>query len=309
MTEKAQLRIGTRGSPLALYQAEQVRARLASAHGLAADAIEIVKIRTTGDKVRDRPLADLGGKGLFTKEIEEALLDRRVDLAVHSAKDVPTFLPPGLALAAFPEREDPRDVFIGDAEGVSALPAGALVGTASVRREALLKRMRPDLEVQPLRGNVHTRLEKVASGAFQGSVLALAGLRRLGLESHVKEVLDPAFFPPSPGQGAIAVEIRARDARIAGLVQAIDDAAVSAALAAERAFLAALDGSCRAPIAGHATIDNGRLHFRGLLIAHDGREAVEVARDGGLSDAAAIGADAGREVKERASAALLSVLA
>lgn len=309
MTEMPRFRLGTRGSPLALYQAERVRARLVTAAGLAPDAIDIVKIRTTGDTVRDRPLAELGGKGLFTKEIEEALLDGRVDLAVHSAKDVPTFLPPGLVLAAFPEREDARDVFVGGADGVSALPAGALIGTASVRREALLKRMRPDLEVQPLRGNVHTRLEKISAGAFDGSVLALAGLKRLGLEEHVKEILDPAIFPPSPGQGAIAVEMRANDRETGELVRQIDDTGIAVALAAERAFLAVLDGSCRAPIAGHARVEAGRLHFSGLLISPDGREAVEARREGAAADAAAIGADAGHEIKSRATAALLSVLA
>jgi hydroxymethylbilane synthase len=307
MTDRPRLRIGTRGSPLARAQAEYVRARIAAAHGLDPDAVEIVVIRTTGDTVRDRPLADLGGKGLFTKEIEEALIAGSIDLAVHSAKDVPTFLPDGLTLAAYPEREDPRDVFVGGVP-LAALPAGAVVGTASVRREALVRRMRPDIEVKLLRGNVHRRLEKVADGTFHGTVLALAGLKRLGLEAQARELLEPSVFPPSVGQGAIAVEIRADDQRTAALVAAIDDPATSIALAAERAFLAELDGSCRAPIAGHARIDGGRLKFYGLLISPDGRDSVETTREGLPEDAAKLGADAGRELKRRASKALLSVL-
>lgn len=309
MKNGSKLRIGTRGSPLAVYQAGLVRSRIASANGLDPEAIEIVTIRTSGDAVRDRPLADLGGKGLFTKEIEEALLNGRVDLAVHSAKDVPTFLPPGLVLAAYLEREDPRDAFVGGKAGtVASLPPGAVVGTASVRREALLRRMRPDLQVKLLRGNVHTRLEKVACGAFDGTVLALAGLKRLGLEAKASELLDPKTFPPSVGQAAIAVEIRADDENAKTLAARVDHAATSAALAAERAFLAVLDGSCRAPIAGHARIEGGSLQFYGLLISPDGREAVETTREGTTADAAALGADAGSELKRRASAALLAVL-
>jgi hydroxymethylbilane synthase len=308
MANRARLCIGTRGSPLARAQAEFVRTRIAAVNGLEPTAVEIVVIRTTGDKVRDRPLADLGGKGLFTKELEEALVAGSIDLAVHSAKDVPTFLPAGLRLAAYPEREDPRDAFVG-ASPLAKIAPGAIVGTASVRREALVRRLRPDIEVKLLRGNVHTRLEKVANGTFHGTVLALAGLKRLGLEAEARELLDPATFPPSVGQGAIAVEIREGDAATAALVAAIDDPRVSVALAAERAFLAELDGSCRAPIAGHARIDGGRLNFYGLLISPDGRESVETTRDGLVADAALLGADAGRELKSRASAALLAALA
>lgn len=306
---KPRLRIGSRGSPLARTQAELVRARLADANGLDPAAVEIVVIRTTGDAVRDRPLADLGGKGLFTKEIEEALLAGTIDLAVHSAKDVPTFPPVGLTLAAYPEREDPRDVFISSAsKPLAEISAGAVVGTASVRREALVRRLRPDIEVKLLRGNVHTRLEKVAKGEFDSAVLALAGLKRLGLENRATETLDPASFPPSVGQGAIAIEIRASDGATREMVTAIDHAATSIALAAERAFLAALDGSCRAPIAGHARLIDGRLYFYGLLISPDGREAVETRRDGPPAEAARLGADAGIELKRRASATLLTVL-
>jgi hydroxymethylbilane synthase len=309
MKNSPRLRIGTRGSPLALHQAELVRAMLASENGIAPDEIEIVAIRTSGDAVRDRPLADVGGKGLFTKEIEEALLDGRVDMAVHSAKDVPTFLPDGLTLAAYPQREDPRDAFVSNLVGsVAELPRGSVVGSASVRREALLRRMRDDIEVKLLRGNVHTRLAKVASGQFAGSVLAIAGLKRLGLENQARETLDPAIFPPSVGQGAIAVEIRSDDPATMAQVQQIDHVATSTALAAERAFLAELDGSCRAPIAGHAQVENGRVNFYGLLIRPDGKEFVETRREGPASDAVELGADAGRELKARASAALRSVL-
>ncbi|MCC6949403.1 MAG: hydroxymethylbilane synthase [Bradyrhizobiaceae bacterium] len=310
MTNRTKFRIGTRGSPLALAQTERVRARLAAAHGLDPAALEVVVIKTTGDAVRDRPLADVGGKGLFTKEIEEALLAGTVDLAVHSAKDVPTFLPRGLALAAFPERADPRDVFISHkAESLAALPAGSLVGTASMRREALVRRLRPDLDVKLLRGNVQTRLDKVANGSFDATVMALAGLQRLGLADRVRELLDPATFPPPVGQGAIAIEIRAGDSETARFVAAIDDAATSTALAAERAFLAELDGTCRTPIAGHAWLEGGRLYFYGLLISPDGRDVVETRREGLPADAAALGADAGRELKRRAPASVLAALA
>jgi hydroxymethylbilane synthase len=310
MTDRSRLRIGTRGSPLARAQTDIVRARLVAANRLDPASIEVVTISTSGDAVRDRPLAEAGGKGLFTKEIEEALLSKEIDLAVHSAKDVPTFLPHGLVLAAFPERADPRDAFVSkNFERIKDLPAGAVVGSASVRREALLRRLRPDVVVKLLRGNVNTRLEKVANGAFDAAVLALAGLERLGLSARAKEVLDPEIFPPSVGQGAIAIEIRAGDAEVARLAAAIDDAPTATALAAERAFLAELDGSCRTPIAGHARIVKGRLRFHGLVISPDGREAVETAREGQPADAARLGADAGRELKSRAPAGVLATFA
>jgi hydroxymethylbilane synthase len=309
MANAPRLRIGTRGSPLARVQADYVKTRLAAANGLDPDDLEIVVIRTTGDAVRDRPLADLGGKGLFTKEIEEALRAGTIDLAVHSAKDVPTFLPEGLTLAAYPQREDPRDVFVsaGDVTLVG-MPRGALVGTASVRREALVRRLRPDIEVKLLRGNVQTRLDKVTNGEFHGTVLALAGLKRLGLAAQATEVLDPETFPPSVAQGAIGIEIRAGDEATHAMVAAIDHAETAIALAAERAFLGELDGSCRTPIAGHARVVDGRLQFYGMLISHDGRESVETRREGAPEDAARIGAEAGRELKQRAPASLLAVL-
>jgi hydroxymethylbilane synthase len=309
MANTPRLRIGTRGSPLARVQTDYVKTLLAAANGLDPNDLEIVIIRTTGDAIRDRPLADLGGKGLFTKEIEEALLAGTIDLAVHSAKDVPTFLPDGLTLAAYPQREDPRDVFVSrNAETLAAIPAGALLGTASVRREALLRRLRPDIEVKLLRGNVQTRLDRVSNGEFHGTVLALAGLKRLGLAAQATEVLDPENFPPSVAQGAIAIEIRAADDSTHAMVAAIAHAETSIALAAERAFLGELDGSCRTPIAGHARLVDGRLHFYGMLISHDGRECVETRREGAPEDAARIGREAGIELKQRAPASLLAVL-
>jgi hydroxymethylbilane synthase len=292
-----------------LAQAHIVRARLAGTSQIDPAAIEIVTMRTSGDAVRDRPLAEAGGKGLFTKEIEEALLADKIDLAVHSAKDVPTLLPKGLVLAAFPERADPRDAFVsGKFERLGDLPAGATVGSASVRREALVRRLKPRVLVKLLRGNVNTRIEKVASGMFDAAVLALAGLERLGLSGKAKEVLDLEVFPPSVGQGAIAIEIRVGDRGTETLVAAINDAATSIALAAERAFLEELDGSCRTPIAGHARVLGGRVRFHGLVISPDGREAAETRREGLPADAARLGADAGRELKSRAPAGVLAML-
>lgn len=307
MVNPRKIRIGTRGSPLALTQAESVRGLLAAANKLSHDTFEIVTVRTSGDAVRDRPLADVGGKGLFTKEIEEALIAGEIDLAVHSAKDVPTFLPEGLMLAACPPRADARDVFVGrNVRTLKELPAGAVVGTASVRREALSKRLHPHLQTKLLRGNVHTRLEKVESGSFDGTILALAGLQRLGLENRVTEILDPKIFPPSCGQGAIAVEIRIGDNATEKLVRSIDHAPTSIALKCERAFLAELDGSCRAPIAGHAIVEGARISLYGLVISPDGKEMVDTRREGLVSDAEKLGADAGRELRARAPAGVLT---
>jgi len=301
------LRIGTRGSPLALAQAREVRARLAAAHDWQEDAITLEIIRTSGDRIQDRPLSEAGGKGLFTKEIEEALLARTIDLAVHSAKDVPTFLPGGLVLAAYLPREDPRDVFISaKAKSFAELPHGAVVGTASLRRQAIVKRMRPDLQVVNLRGNVETRLRKLEEGAADAIVLALAGLRRLGLEDRVTTVLSVDEFLPAVGQGAIALETREDDARTRTLLAAINDADTSTALAAERAFLAVLDGSCKTPIAGHAIVNGSTLQFRGLIAKPDGSVAFDIAGTGDRANAANIGADCGRELKHRGGAGFFS---
>ncbi len=296
----ARLRIGTRGSPLALAQAREVRARLAAAHGWNEDDVALEIIRTSGDRIQDRPLSEAGGKGLFTKEIEEALLARQVDLAVHSAKDVPTFLPAGLTLAACLPREDPRDVFISaKARTLNDLPQGAVVGTASLRRQAIVKRARPDVQVVNIRGNVETRLRKLEEGAADAIILALAGLRRLGLADKATTVMSVEEFLPAVGQGAIAIEIRADDAETRARVAAIDDADTATALAAERAFLEVLDGSCKTPIAGHAIVNGSTLQFRGLIAKPDGSAAFDIAGTGDRSHAATIGADCGRELKHR----------
>ncbi len=300
-TQRVLLRIGTRGSPLALAQANEIRTRLAAIHGLASDAIALTVIRTTGDAIRDRPLAEAGGKGLFTKEIEEALLAGAIDIAVHSAKDMPTLLPAGLAIAAVPPREDARDVFISPKAGsLRELAQGARLGTASLRRAALALRSRPDLAIVNLRGNVETRLRKLDEGAADATLLALAGLKRLGLAHKATAVLAIEEFLPAVGQGILAVEARSEDARVLALLAPLNDAASSSALCAERAFLAELDGSCRTPIAGYAAVAAGRLDFRGLIARPDGSACLETAREAPLADAARMGADAGRELRARA---------
>ena len=296
------LRIGTRGSPLALWQAHEVQARLAAAHGVAPEAVAITVIKTSGDIIQDRPLSEVGGKGLFTKEIEQALSDNRVDLAVHSSKDMPTVLPDGLILAACLPREDVRDAFISrKAATLAGLPHGAVVGTASLRRQAMVKRLRPDLQVVPFRGNVETRLKKLDDGVVDATLLALAGLKRLGRADAATSILDADSFLPAVGQGAIGIETRADDRRTRDLVAAIGDPDTLTALTTERAFLAVLDGSCRTPIAGHARVAGGTLTFRGLILRPDGSEALETSRNGAAVEGAALGADAGRELKGRAA--------
>ncbi len=299
------LRIGTRGSALALAQAQELAARLRAAHAElgGAGAIETVVIKTTGDQVRDRTLAAIGGKGLFTKEIEEALIDRRVDLAVHSLKDLPTFLPDGLILACHLPRADPRDAFLSRrAARLAELPPGAIVGTASPRRHAQVLRLRPDLCVLPMRGNVETRLKKLDSGAVDATVLALAGLTRLGLAARVTAIVAPDEMLPAVAQGAIGVEIRADDARARAFLAPLDDAPTAAAVTAERAVLAALGGSCRTPIAALAEISGETLYLRALIIKPDGSAAVATARSGRVAEAAALGGDAGTELKARGGA-------
>ncbi len=295
------LRIGTRGSPLALVQARTVQAQLAQAMGAPVEDIEIVVIRTSGDAIQDRPLSEVGGKGLFTKEIEEALLGNRVDLAVHSAKDMPTYSQPGLALVACLEREDPRDVFISRiAKSLMELPRGATMGTASLRRQAITKAARGDLRVVPLRGNVETRLRKLASGEFDATLLAMAGLKRLGLTEHATHVMSVEEFLPAVAQGAIGLEARADDKRTRDILARIDHLETSIAVSCERAFLAVLDGSCKTPIAGHAALEGNTLHFRGLIARPDGAAAHDISGNGHLRDAVEIGADAGRELKHAA---------
>ena len=297
------LRIGTRGSPLALAQAQQLRDRLAAAHAVATERIELQVIRTSGDRIQDRPLSEVGGKGLFTKEIEDALLAGSIDLAVHSAKDMPTLLPQRLMLAAYLPREDVRDAFISrKAKTLRDLPRAAVVGTASLRRQAMVKRLRPDLKVITFRGNVQTRLRKLDEGEVDATLLALAGLKRLGLTEHATSLLETEEFLPAVGQGAIAIETRQDDDATRKLLAAINDPETEIALAAERAFLTVLDGSCRTPIAGHALFAGGELLFRGLIARPDGSESLETSRRGRPEDAARLGADAGNELKSRAGA-------
>jgi hydroxymethylbilane synthase len=294
------LRIGSRGSPLALVQAREVQSRLAVAAGTDPASIEIKIIRTTGDAIQDRPLMEAGGKGLFTKEIEEALLSGTIDLAVHSSKDMTTLLPPGLILSGFLPREDARDAFISNkAKSLRELPSGAVIGTASLRRQAMVKRARPDLQIVPLRGNVETRLRKIEDGVADATLLAVAGLKRLGLLSTAAALLDIDEFLPAVGQGAIGIETRADDIATRALVAKISDADTATTLAAERAFLAVLDGSCRTPIGGHARIGDNAVHFRGIIVKPDGSEAFEVSREGPRAQATELGADAGRELKGR----------
>lgn len=296
------LRIGTRGSRLARAQADLA----ASALKAAGIACEIVPIKTTGDRIQDRPLADTGGKGLFTKELEEALLAGTIDLAVHSMKDVPAALPEGLAIAAVLAREVPEDVLVAEAP-LDALAPGVTVGTSSVRRRAQLLRARPDLACVPLRGNVDTRLAKLDSGAMGAAIMALAGLKRLGLARRARHILSTDDWLPSLGQGAVGLEIRDGDARTTDAVRPLDHRATSIVVACERAFQAALDGSCRTPIAGLARLAGGVLSFRGEVLAPDGRDFAATAfslRLGGdaVGEAAAAGRRAGEALKPRAAA-------
>ena len=299
----ARLRIGTRGSPLARVQTGLACRALEEAHPELAvpGALEVVVIRTTGDQAVDRPLAELGGKGLFCKEIEAALLAGDIDLAVHSMKDLPTWLPEGLIIGAVLPREDPRDVLIARAgEDLDDLPDAAVVGTASVRRRAQLLARRSDLRIVNFRGNVETRLRKLAAGEVNATVLALAGLKRLGIEPAGAVILAPEVMLPAVGQGAIGIECRENDDDARALLAAVDDPASSACLRAERALLAALDGSCDTPIAGHAELDGGGLSLRALIARPDGSECLRAARSGTIADGAALGRDAGRELKTRA---------
>ncbi|QCI69179.1 hydroxymethylbilane synthase [Phreatobacter stygius] len=297
------LRIGTRGSALALAQAHEVRTLLARAHDVPETAIDVEIIKTSGDMIQDRPLSEAGGKGLFTKEIEEALISGRIDLAVHSSKDMPTVLPDGLGLTAFLAREDVRDAFIGHAvKNLVDLPQGAVVGSASLRRQAQIRRERPDLSTVLFRGNVPTRLDKVRRGEVAGTLLALAGLKRLGLAAEATEIIGTERFLPAVGQGAIAIETRLDDTRTRQLIAPLNDAATEIALRAERAFLRVLDGSCRTPIAGLALVRDGRLGFDGEILRPDGSESFKASRTGSIAEAETLGRDAGEELKARAPA-------
>ena len=301
MTLRPRIRIGTRGSPLALAQAEEVRRRLAAAWPelAAPDAVEIVPIKTSGDRIQDRTLATAGGKGLFTKEIEEGLLAGTVDIAVHSMKDMPTWLPDGLTIPCLLPREDPRDVLIaGGSRALADLPQGAVVGTSSLRRQAQLLARRPDLRIVNLRGNVETRLRKIAAGEADATLLALAGLKRLGMAHRASAILSTEDMLPAVAQGAIGIECRRDDAVVRELLTPLHDAVTGAAVAAERALLERLDGSCRTPIAALALVDDsGGLRLDGLIATPDGKRVLHARREGAARDAAALGRDAGEELR------------
>jgi hydroxymethylbilane synthase len=300
------IRIGTRGSPLALVQAHETRDRLAAAHpGLT---FEIVVIKTSGDLIQDRALAQAGGKGLFTKEIDAAMLRGEIDLAVHSSKDLPTLTPEGIVVAGFLPREDPRDALISaKAATVLDLPPGGTFGTASLRRQAQVKRLRPDLSVGLLRGNVETRLGKAERGEIDATLLAYAGLKRLGMAARATALLSIDDFLPAVGQGAIGLTARPDDGKTLDALAAILDAATGEAVSCERAFLTVLDGSCKTPIAGYAQAEGGRLAFRGAVYRADGSQTFEVASQGATGEAAEIGAAAGRDLLKRLPKGVLAV--
>src|SRR5437764_14866786 len=295
------LRIGTRGSPLALAQAGIVRDCLAAAHPELPRA-EIAVIKTTGDRVQDRKLDAIGGKGLFTKEIEEALLDGRIDLAVHSLKDMETRLPAGLEIGCILPRDDPRDVLVSQGGmPLAQLSRGARVGTASLRRTAQLLRARPDLAIAPIRGNVGTRLEKLAAGEVDALVLALCGLERLGKADVASEILSTEDMLPAVGQGALAIECRAGEPELQRLLGPLNDAASAACVAAERAMLAALDGSCRTPIGGLATVADGRLTLNRLRLSAHGTAERRGRGEGPVGEAGEIGTEPGLRLRRGAS--------
>lgn len=294
------LRIGTRGSLLALAQAHETRDHLMAAHNLPHEAFEVVVITTTGDRVQDRPLGEIGGKGLFTKEIEEAMLDGRADIAVHSMKDAPTFRQPGLELTTYLPREDARDAFIcPGCRSLDDLPQGATVGSSSLRRRAQALARRPDLNMVEFRGNVQTRMRKLNEGVAQATFLACAGLNRLGADNDMATAIDPDVMLPAVAQGAIGIEARANDEVVHNLLAPLDHADTRMLLTAERAFLKALDGSCRTPLAGLAEFTETGLRFRGEILRPDGSVRHATERSGPLSDAEAMGLDAAAELRSR----------
>jgi hydroxymethylbilane synthase len=298
------LRIGTRGSPLALAQTDDIVRRLMAAHAELGEAgrLEVVAIKTSGDLVQDRTLAEIGGKGLFTKEIDQALLAGHIDLAVHSMKDVPTRLPAGLRLPCIAERADPRDALIYPSAGrLADLPAGAVIGTASLRRAAQVRLRRPDLKVVPLRGNVGTRLAKLEAGAVDATLLAMAGLARLGLEDCGATPLSTDEMLPAVAQGAIGVTCRAGDTAAMAWLEPLDHLPSHLCVAAERAFLAVLDGSCRTPIGGLAVVAGDALILTGMIIAPDGSACHEARMSGTAAEAEAVGRAVGEDLRRRAA--------
>jgi hydroxymethylbilane synthase len=307
--QAVKIRVGTRGSPLALAQARQVQERLQAAHGPGKLAFEVRIIKTSGDRIQDRPLADAGGKGLFTKEIEEALLAGEVDIAVHSMKDMPTILPDGLAVRCMLPREDVRDAFISrNATSLAALPKGAVVATASLRRQAQVRHLRPDLEVIPIRGNVETRLKKLAEGVADATLLALAGLKRLGLEDRATAPVPVEEMLPAVAQGAIGVETRAEDLAMAEVIAPINHEPTALTVSAERTFLGKLEGSCRMPIAALGEIAGGRFAFRGMILTPDGRDAWSARREGRPEEALRLAEQAADELLAKAGPEVLRAL-
>jgi hydroxymethylbilane synthase len=297
------LRIGTRGSPLALAQAHETRARLMAAHDLPEAAFEIVVIKVTGDAIQDRPLKEIGGKGLFTREIEQAMLDGGIDIAVHSMKDMPVEQPGGLILDCYLPREDPRDAFVSlTVGGLDDLQPGQVVGSSSLRRRAQMLNKRPDLRVVEFRGNVQTRLKKLADGVADCTFLAEAGLNRLGMAELKRTPVAPEVMLPAVAQGAIGIERRSDDARVADMLAAIHDTPTGQRLAAERSFLATLDGSCETPIAGLALLEDGEIWLRGEILRPDGSESLVDEGRAPIADGAALGADVARRLLDRAPA-------
>ncbi len=293
------IRIGTRGSALALWQAEHVKARLES----LGHEVSLRVIATTGDLMQDKRLESVGGKGAFLKEIEEALVAREVDLAVHSLKDVPTALPPGLVLSAILERADPRDALVSSGPGLAGLRPGATVGTTSLRRRALVAALRPDVTLQDLRGNVDTRLRRLREGRFDAILLAMAGLTRLGRAGEVTEALDPRRFVPAPGQGAIALECREGDRAVREAVAALDHPATARAVSAERTFLAALGGGCNVPLGAHASASATGLELVAFVASADGRGMLRAERSG--DDPVALGGAVADELLAQGARALI----
>ena len=301
------LRIGTRGSPLALWQAHEVRRCLMAAFDLPEDAFKVCVIKVLGDQILDKALKDIGGKGLFTREIEEALLEGGIDIAVHSMKDMPTEQPKGLILNCYLPREDVRDAFVSPHHaGLDALPQGAVVGSSSLRRRAQLALRRPDLKLVEFRGNVQTRMKKLEDGVASATFLAMAGLNRLGMAHVARSAIAVDEMLPAVAQGAIGIERRLDDPRVEALLDAIHDTPTGIRLAAERGFLARLDGSCETPIAGLAVIDGGNLHLRGEILRPDGSEAIKGERQGLVSDAARMGHDLAEELLGQAPADFFS---
>jgi len=300
-TPENPMRIGPRGSPLAMAQAYETRARLAAAFEIPQAAFEIVVIKVTGDVIQDRPLKDIGGKGLFTREIEEDLLAGKIDIAVHSMKDMPTIQPGGLLLDTYLPREDPRDAFVAPTlSALDQLAEGAVVGTSSLRRRAQLLHQRPDLQVVEFRGNVQTRLKKLADGVAECTFLAVAGLNRLGMQHVPATPIDDTLMLPAVAQGAIGIERRAGDLDTEAMLAAIHDTPTGQRLAAERAFLLTLDGSCETPIAGLATLDGDTLHLRGQVLRPDGSEAIAGDRSGPVAQGGQMGVDLAQDLLAQA---------